>query len=727
MSNADKSSAAPDPERTTPRQPAQGSAPAPTPAAPSNKPPPELTARESLAQPSGAPGPGRPLFPRLRRWCALGLGTLAALTAAFYLEENWRGASAWETAKTKLESLQEKLDWAAYIPPAAPDDQNFFKAPQMQDWFAGKGSNELTARLSLDTFPALASYRTNGNASVIVTELILRSPGTGEAPPGAAVPPAEVVPVISLDTASLSEAIQQLAKQANLKVDMDPQVISGRPGTDGKPGPPVRVTGQWTNVTALSVLMTLMCDNDLRWVEDAKTGLPLIRKADGAGPPGGVESANRGYVLVMIREAIGLVGEIADRFPLSGNDLRQNPPLRLSIAPDSVPTRSQLALFSPGAPGFRVEPAGNSLRVILNLVPVAAADYLAWSDQFSPEFDKIRQAVKRPAARLDGDYAQLYRAPAPNLTAIDTVASRLASRAKACLMRGQPEEALRELTLLHDLRGCLEGKPAGKLMTLAGAMADAAISGLYAETADYGLRLQVWSDADLAALQEQLGGMDLVGPVWSAMESERAGNCRLLETGTRAEAARACGISAGATHFWRQIASPSALALKFMPRGWVCQNMARLAVLDQKMIDSVDCLQGMIRPHEVDDADRQINQDLLLHHRSFSWFLAKRMIPAMRARLMTTALAQTAVNQALVVCALERCRLATGSYPAALRDLAPQFIRLLPSDPVNGQPFKYRLTAPGRFLLYSIGWDEKDDNGAPLDAEGKGDWVWGRL
>jgi hypothetical protein len=76
---------------------------------------------------------------------------------------------------------------------------------------------------------------------------------------------------------------------------------------------------------------------------------------------------------------------------------------------------------------------------------------------------------------------------------------------------------------------------------------------------------------------------------------------------------------------------------------------------------------------------------------------------------------------------LERCRLATGSYPAALRDLAPQFIRLLPSDPVNGQPFKYRLTAPGRFLLYSIGWDEKDDNGAPLDAEGKGDWVWGRL
>ena len=54
---------------------------------------------------------------------------------------------------------QEKLDWAAYIPPAVPDDQNFFKAPRMQDWFAGNGANEFTTRLSLDTFADLAWHR----------------------------------------------------------------------------------------------------------------------------------------------------------------------------------------------------------------------------------------------------------------------------------------------------------------------------------------------------------------------------------------------------------------------------------------------------------------------------------------------------------------------------------------------------------------------------------------
>jgi hypothetical protein len=657
----------------------------------------------------------------------MGLGALAALTAVFYWEENWRGDSAWETAKTKLESLQEKLDWAACIPPAVPDDQNLFKASRMQDWFAGKGSNELTARLSLDTFPALAWHRDNGNASVMVTELILRSPDTGGAAAGATVPPVEVVSVISLDKAPLSEAIRQVAEQAHLKVNLDPRVISGPPGPDGKPGPLIRVTGQWTNVTALSVLMTLLCDHNLRWVDDAKTGLPLIREAELADPSGGGQSANRDLVLAMIREAIGPVGEVPDRFPISGNALRQTPPRRLSIAPDSVPTRNELARFFPGVPALRVEPSGNSLRVLLNFVPVAAEEYLAWSDPFSSEFDQIREAVKRPSARLDGDYAQLYRVPAPNLTAVGVVASRLASRAKAFLMRGQPEQAWQELTLLHDLRGFVEGKPAGKPMTLAGAMADVAIGGLYAETVDDGLRRHLWNEAQLAALQEQLGGLDLVSPVWSAMETERAGDCRLLETGTRAEAAQVFGIGRGKTSFWQKIRSPSRLALKLMPRGWVRQNMAHLAVLEQKMIDSVDRLQGVIRPRLVEEAGRRIQEELDLHRRSPCWFLARNIVPLMSAPLKTTAFTQTAVNQALVVCALERCRLASGEYPAALQDLAPQFLRFLPLDPVNGEPFRYRLTGPGRFLLYSVGWDEKDDNGAPLDAAGKGDWVWGML
>lgn len=43
--------------------------------------------------------------------------------------------------------------------------------------------------------------------------------------------------------------------------------------------------------------------------------------------------------------------------------------------------------------------------------------------------------------------------------------------------------------------------------------------------------------------------------------------------------------------------------------------------------------------------------------------------------------------------------------------LAPQFIIKLPHDVINGQPLKYRRTDDGSFILYSMGWNEKDDGG----------------
>jgi hypothetical protein len=83
-----------------------------------------------------------------------------------------------------------------------------------------------------------------------------------------------------------------------------------------------------------------------------------------------------------------------------------------------------------------------------------------------------------------------------------------------------------------------------------------------------------------------------------------------------------------------------------------------------------------------------------------------------------------------VACALERFRLAHGNYPETLDSLTLQFIAQLPHDLINGQPLKYRRTDDGRFVLYSVGWNETDDGGkVELTKSGnadinKGDWVW---
>lgn len=91
---------------------------------------------------------------------------------------------------------------------------------------------------------------------------------------------------------------------------------------------------------------------------------------------------------------------------------------------------------------------------------------------------------------------------------------------------------------------------------------------------------------------------------------------------------------------------------------------------------------------------------------------------------------QAAVDMARIACALERYRRAQGSYPEQLDALAPQFIKKIPHDIINGQLLHYHRTDNGKFLLYSVGWNGKDDGGVPGDgrqyfpSKSQGDWSW---
>jgi hypothetical protein len=96
---------------------------------------------------------------------------------------------------------------------------------------------------------------------------------------------------------------------------------------------------------------------------------------------------------------------------------------------------------------------------------------------------------------------------------------------------------------------------------------------------------------------------------------------------------------------------------------------------------------------------------------------------------------QVLLDETRIACALERYRLVHGAYPAALVNLAPDFISEVPHDVVNGEPYRYRVRPDGTFLLYSVGWDQKDEGGlvvntlpASADPDDSprmhGDWVW---
>jgi hypothetical protein len=113
----------------------------------------------------------------------------------------------------------------------------------------------------------------------------------------------------------------------------------------------------------------------------------------------------------------------------------------------------------------------------------------------------------------------------------------------------------------------------------------------------------------------------------------------------------------------------------------------------------------------------------VLHHR----ILASILLSSKGNPAGVAARGQTSANQAALGCALERYRLAGGQFPETLEALAPRFISAAPNDVIAGRPYQYRRAGDGQFILYSIGWNEKDDGGVPGKAlfdQTQGDWVW---
>jgi hypothetical protein len=72
---------------------------------------------------------------RMMRRLLMGLAAFVTLIALVYAEENWRGNRACEQFKRRMAAIGEVCDFAAFIPPPVPDEQNIYKAPKISEWF----------------------------------------------------------------------------------------------------------------------------------------------------------------------------------------------------------------------------------------------------------------------------------------------------------------------------------------------------------------------------------------------------------------------------------------------------------------------------------------------------------------------------------------------------------------------------------------------------------------
>jgi hypothetical protein len=394
-----------------------------------------------------------------------------------------------------------------------------------------------------------------------------------------------------------------------------------------------------------------------------------------------------------------------------------------------APKMSEWFVRSGGRPAssdFDKQLSSNKLTRTNITNAIEARNYLEWSRQFDPQFDLIRDALKRPYARIDTDYASPSTMDIPAIPMVRSVVRVLAQRAKCELVVGEPEAALQDQTLIHDLIHLLEAKP----VTLVAAMINVINSGLYLDSVGAGLQTKAWREPQLVELEKQLADMNLMPQMDQAFRGEQVFSSGILET-PRAQLIRTFGAvfptQPKNSTWFEHLQNPEVWMIALSPRGWLYQNSTVRTRISQKFLESVDPRNEIVRP----GPQSEMTQAMVtaFEHISPYNILAARLTPNFSKAFQVMARNQTFVNEALVACALERYRIAHGEYPESLDVLAPQFIEKVPHDIINDGALKYRRSNDC-FVLYSVGWNEKDDGGiATLNKDGSqstdtGDWVW---
>lgn len=359
-----------------------------------------------------------------------------------------------------------------------------------------------------------------------------------------------------------------------------------------------------------------------------------------------------------------------------------------------------------------------------NAVAVTPANVLAALRPAEAKLAELRAACARPAARFNLRYD--LENPAgillPHLAVLGGYSRALSVRGSCLLALERPDEAMADVELGFRLVDTIRGEP-----LLISHLVRCAMLKRLLQPVWEGMAEGRWSTNHLGRLQARLGQFRFLADGQEALLGERAFGNQIIEWVRRRPA------------LIEQIGSldesPTGLALPqvLFPRGWFYfEQVEYNRLFNLSMGRAMQDRGGSIAPAEVEAATRRLDEQLesgassIWQHRH----LASMLLPALGRALAKSAQAQASVDLATVACALEQHRLVLGSYPDSIEALAPRFIAHIPKDVIQGGVLQYKPAPEARFVLYSIGWDGKDDGGEPgrkpngaWESE-QGDWVW---
>jgi hypothetical protein len=362
-----------------------------------------------------------------------------------------------------------------------------------------------------------------------------------------------------------------------------------------------------------------------------------------------------------------------------------------------------------------------------------AAHVLDVLQEYGPVLEELHKAsIARPKSRFKIHYDEGPLALLPHLGLLGRVSHILRLRASAQLELGQGDLAFRDLMLIFYLANCVKDEP---FLPSQLTRRSFLISGI--QCLHQALDRHLWRVDQLQAIESELSRIDLLGEYLRTLRAERVRGNQMIELARETRNPSYLWSSGDETDL--RAGKPMFL-LRLLPAGWFYKNQTEYNRIYQELaLSGVDDKTHRIYPARIDENTR-IEQSTvsdfsgwLFHHRLIvAQFLASGPIRFVELPFART---QVWLDHSMIACGLERYRLVHHEFPQGLLQLNES----LPHDIFSGESYKYRRISADQFILYSVGWNGKDDGGIyrgnlkqseyrklPVQQR-KDDWTWNAL
>jgi hypothetical protein len=337
-----------------------------------------------------------------------------------------------------------------------------------------------------------------------------------------------------------------------------------------------------------------------------------------------------------------------------------------------------------------------------------AQDVLEVLRRFDPPMNAVDAALSNPEAHWPFNYDRPFETSFRGVTQMIRLAKILQLRGIAHLENGETDLAEKDYLFSFRLN-----RPLARQGTVISFLISAGVRAIDDSILFEGLRRHAWNASQLQEMESGLALSDILAAGANSLRFERASALQSIKYTQVDDPRLAHGdedisFFIGVLHW-----------LRLRPSGWWDLDRCAYSLGMQRVIDSIDLNRSILIPPEVIPEEK--NPTLKIF-RQIYLPLSTSVLTIFENIDSKIAQAETYRRLARLACRLEEYRLAQGHYPNQLTDL-PDLPAHLNQEVLSEKPLRYQRKGEG-YLLYSIGWNQKDHGGVMAPDMAQGDWVW---